>query len=80
VEEATVDNGLGVLAITHYSRLFHELRPDFVHILMGGRIVASRGPELADELERNGYAAFAPEEIAEDGGDGDTLDDLFAMP
>ena len=57
VEAATKD-GLGVLAITHYTRLLTELRPDRVHILVKGRIVASGGPELADQLERDGYAAF----------------------
>ena len=49
---------IGVLAITHYTRLLSELRADHVHILVKGRIVASGGPELADELERDGYAAF----------------------
>jgi Fe-S cluster assembly ATP-binding protein len=39
--------------------LFEELKPDFVHILAKGRIVKSGGPELADELERDGYAAYA---------------------
>lgn len=50
--------GLGVLAITHYSRLLQELRPDAVHVLTGGRIVASGGPELAEELEETGYLAY----------------------
>jgi Fe-S cluster assembly ATP-binding protein len=59
VEQATTEDGLGVLVITHYSRLFDELRPDAVHILSKGRIVRSGGPELADELEREGYTAFA---------------------
>ena len=59
VEDATNDTGLGVLVITHYSRIFEELHPDFVHILAKGRIVKSGGPELADELERDGYAAYA---------------------
>jgi Fe-S cluster assembly ATP-binding protein len=58
VEAATKEDGLGVLAITHYSRLLHELHPDRVHILAGGRIVASGGPELAETLDRDGYAAF----------------------
>jgi Fe-S cluster assembly ATP-binding protein len=58
VEELTHDEDLGVLAITHYSRLLHELRPDHVHILVRGRIVASGGPELAGVLDREGYAAF----------------------
>ncbi len=47
---------LGVLAITHYRRLLEELRPDVVHILVDGRIVASGGPELAGEIEETGYA------------------------
>jgi Fe-S cluster assembly ATP-binding protein len=64
VEQATTDSNLGVLAITHYTRLFEELRPDVVHILVKGRIVASGGPELADQLERDGYAAFVPAEVA----------------
>ena len=58
VEAATHEQQLGVLAITHYNRLLEELHPDFVHILVKGRIVASGGPELADQLERDGYEAF----------------------
>ena len=58
VEDATRETNLGALVITHYSRLFEELKPDFVHILAKGKIVKSGGPELADELERDGYAAF----------------------
>ena len=58
VEAATNEINLGVLAITHYVRLLEELKPDVVHILAAGRIVKSGGPELADELERDGYAAF----------------------
>ena len=52
IEAATHEDGLGVLAITHYSRLLHELKPDVVHVLARGRIVATGGPELADALER----------------------------
>ncbi|WP_420450762.1 Fe-S cluster assembly ATPase SufC [Ilumatobacter sp.] len=64
VEEMTehADGGgepLGVLAITHYSRLLDELEPDRVHILADGRIVSSGGPELAAQLEVDGYGAFA---------------------
>jgi len=58
VEAATHENNLGVLAITHYVRLLEELKPDVVHILAAGRIVKTAGPDLADELERDGYAAF----------------------
>jgi Fe-S cluster assembly ATP-binding protein len=49
---------LGVVAITHYQRLLHELRPDHVHILIDGRIVDSGGMELAERLERDGYDAW----------------------
>ena len=45
-----------VLLITHYQRLLDIVEPDFVHVLAGGRIVRSGGPELARELEREGYA------------------------
>jgi Fe-S cluster assembly ATP-binding protein len=58
VRDGVDDWGLGVLAITHYRRLLSVLRPDRVHVLVHGRVVASGGPELADELERTGYGAF----------------------
>ena len=58
IEASTTESGLGVLAITHYKRLLTELQPDVVHVLANGQIVASGGPELADELERTGYAAY----------------------
>jgi Fe-S cluster assembly ATP-binding protein len=61
VEAMTEENGLGVLAITHYARLLGELRADRVHVLMAGRVVASGGPELADDLERLGYDGLASE-------------------
>lgn len=57
IEQAT-DEGLGVLAITHYQRLFTELQPDRVHVLVGGRIERSGGIELAEQLEASGYAGF----------------------
>jgi Fe-S cluster assembly ATP-binding protein len=49
---------LGILLITHYQRLLDELQPDKVHIMVDGRIVASGGMELAEELEKNGYEAY----------------------
>ncbi len=58
VEQLT-DEGLGVLAITHYRRLFTELRPDVVHVLVAGRIERSGGPEIAEQLEASGYAPEA---------------------
>jgi Fe-S cluster assembly ATP-binding protein len=51
------ENG-GVLLITHYTRILRYIQPDFVHVFVGGRIVESGGPELADELEENGYIRF----------------------
>jgi len=48
-----------VLLITHYQRLLDYVKPDFVHVLAAGRIVRSGGPELALELEREGYAQVA---------------------
>ena len=56
IETMTTEDGLGVLAITHYARLLTELRPDVVHVFVDGRIVATGGPELADDIERTGYA------------------------
>jgi Fe-S cluster assembly ATP-binding protein len=54
---------LGVLAITHYARLLNELRPDVIHVLSGGRIVKTGGPELAAELEQTGYEGLTGEEV-----------------
>jgi Fe-S cluster assembly ATP-binding protein len=75
--------GLGVLAITHYNRLLTVLRPDRVHILVRGSIVASGGPELADRLEAEGYAAFTDEPDEDAGHERPqvrpgSLDELFA--
>jgi Fe-S cluster assembly ATP-binding protein len=56
IEEVRSDRPeLGVVVITHYNRLLQELEPDHVHILLGGRIVESGGPDLADRLEAEGY-------------------------
>ena len=86
VEEMSNDSSagepLGVLAITHYARLLAELRPDHVHILVKGRIVARGGAELADVLDVEGYAAFVPaEELAEPPVPArpGSLDELFAL-
>jgi Fe-S cluster assembly ATP-binding protein len=48
----------GVLLITHYTRILRYIHPQFVHVFVDGRIVESGGPELADELEENGYVRF----------------------
>lgn len=49
---------MGVLVITHYQRLLDYITPDFVHVLVNGQIVREGGPELALELERQGYEQF----------------------
>ena len=49
---------VGVLLITHYTRILRHITPDVVHVFAGGRIVESGGRELADELEANGYAKY----------------------
>jgi Fe-S cluster assembly ATP-binding protein len=55
---------MGALVITHYSRLLKYIQPDHIHVLVGGRVVRSGGPELADELERDGYTPYGVEEAA----------------
>ena len=54
---------LGSLIITHYTRILNYVRPQFVHIMLDGRVVREGGPELADELEEKGYE-FVREEVA----------------
>ena len=48
----------GVLLITHYTRILRYIKPDFVHVFVAGRIVEEGGPELAEKLENEGYAAY----------------------
>ncbi|HEU0025048.1 MAG TPA: Fe-S cluster assembly ATPase SufC [Thermoleophilaceae bacterium] len=57
------DDGRGFLIITHYTRILGYVRPDFVHIMLDGRIVREGGAELADELEDKGYEGVR-EEVA----------------
>jgi Fe-S cluster assembly ATP-binding protein len=59
VQEATEEWGLGVLAITHFRRLLDVLHPDVVHVLSNGRVVATGGSDLAEIVDRTGYAAYA---------------------
>jgi Fe-S cluster assembly ATP-binding protein len=49
---------MGALVITHYQRILNYVEPDYVHVFVGGRIVAAGGPELAHKLEAEGYEAF----------------------
>ena len=57
--EAMRSPDLGVLLITHYSRILRYITPDRVHVMMAGKVVRSGGPELAEELEAKGYDAIA---------------------
>jgi Fe-S cluster assembly ATP-binding protein len=80
VEDETAENNLGVLVITHYSRVLRELHPDVVSVLRKGRIVASGGPELADELERTGYEGYEDEEEGSAAAPTGATADPFADP
>ena len=55
---STTEWGCGVLAITHFRRLLQELTPTMIHVVSGGRVVATGGPELSEVLERDGYEPF----------------------
>ncbi|MGA9761609.1 MAG: Fe-S cluster assembly ATPase SufC [Gaiellaceae bacterium] len=52
---------MGALVITHYQRILNYISPDYVHVFAGGRFVAEGGPELAVQLESEGYDAYLPE-------------------
>jgi Fe-S cluster assembly ATP-binding protein len=52
---------MGAVVITHYQRILNFIEPDFVHVMVNGRIVEEGGPELAHRLEAEGYEAFTPE-------------------
>lgn len=58
VNRAKHNTGLGVLLITHYTRILRYITPDFVHVVVGGRIAESGGAELADRLEAEGYDRY----------------------
>jgi Fe-S cluster assembly ATP-binding protein len=53
---------MGALVITHYQRILNYIKPDFVHVFVDGRIVSEGGPELAEQLEAEGYEAFGAKE------------------
>jgi Fe-S cluster assembly ATP-binding protein len=58
VNRAKDGNNIGVVLITHYTRILRYIKPDFVHVFANGKIVEVGGPELADMLEANGYAEY----------------------
>jgi Fe-S cluster assembly ATP-binding protein len=53
------NEGAGILLITHYNKILQHVKPDFVHVLVDGKIVKSGGPELAEEIEKSGYEVIA---------------------
>jgi Fe-S cluster assembly ATP-binding protein len=58
VNRAHTNTGLGVLLITHYTRILRYIHPDFVHVFVDGRVAEEGGPELADRLENEGYDRY----------------------
>ncbi|QAV69433.1 Fe-S cluster assembly ATPase SufC [Salinibacterium sp. UTAS2018] len=58
VNRAQESTGLGLLLITHYTRILRYIKPDFVHVFVDGRVAEEGGPELADRLENEGYDRF----------------------
>ncbi|MCW4459479.1 Fe-S cluster assembly ATPase SufC [Microbacterium sp. MPKO10] len=61
VNRAKSNTGLGVLLITHYTRILRYIKPDFVHVFVDGRVAEEGGPELAERLEDEGYDRFLTE-------------------
>ncbi|MEC9356067.1 MAG: hypothetical protein VX507_07495, partial [Gemmatimonadota bacterium] len=57
------DPEMSILLITHYQRLLNYIKPDFVHVMVDGRLVRSGGPEIALELEEDGYKNWKDSEL-----------------
>ncbi|MDA3018486.1 MAG: Fe-S cluster assembly ATPase SufC, partial [Actinomycetota bacterium] len=58
VNRAKENNNVGIVLITHYTRILKYIKPDFVHVFSNGKIVEEGGAELADKLEANGYEEY----------------------
>ena len=58
VNRAHADIGLGVLLITHYTRILRYIKPDFVHVFVAGKVAEQGGAELAERLENEGYDRY----------------------
>jgi Fe-S cluster assembly ATP-binding protein len=66
VNRAKASTGLGIILITHYTRILRYIKPDFVHVFVAGKIAEQGGPELADRLEEEGYDRYnVPEPAAQ---------------
>ena len=59
VNRVRATGDVGIMLITHYTRILRYIRPDFVHVFVDGRIVQEGGPELADQLEAKAHECFA---------------------
>ncbi|HEY8912991.1 Fe-S cluster assembly ATPase SufC [Lacisediminihabitans sp.] len=68
VNRAKANTGLGIMLITHYTRILRYISPDFVHVFVDGRIAEQGGPELADRLENEGYDRFLGRDALATGG------------
>ncbi len=64
VNDAKAATGLGVLLITHYTRILRYITPDHVHVIVAGQIVEQGGPELAERLEEEGYDRYLAQEVS----------------
>ena len=71
VNRAKEHTDLGILLITHYTRILRYIKPDFVHVFVAGRVAEEGGPELAERLEQEGYDRFvdAPESASDPAGE-----------
>ena len=58
VNRVKANSDLGVMLITHYTRILRYIKPDYVHVFANGKIVEEGGPELADKLAEKGYAEY----------------------
>ncbi|MDJ1371123.1 Fe-S cluster assembly ATPase SufC [Gulosibacter molinativorax] len=65
VNRAHQENGLGIMLITHYTRILRYIKPDFVHVFVNGKVADQGGHELADKLENEGYDSYLAAEAAQ---------------
>jgi Fe-S cluster assembly ATP-binding protein len=63
VNRAKAQTGLGILLITHYTRILRYIKPDFVHVFVAGRVAEEGGPELAERLEDEGYDRYLTDTV-----------------
>ena len=65
VNRAKENTGLGIMMVTHYTRILKYIKPDVVHVFAHGQVVETGGPDLADRLEEEGYDKYLPEGTTE---------------